>query len=176
MGYPSAIGVLWRVADRVAVRPEFTAARGSGESSSIDSIADTPTSSDNWQIGTGLSALFYLSRDAGFRTYLAPRMAYSKMNASGAAPGSILSTTSDGWAYATSGSFGAQYAFHRHFGVFGEVGVSYTSSRTQTSTVQSTGVVGVGGVVTSVNSVTFRSEIHSRSLGTRSGAGVIVYF
>ena len=161
------------------MRPEFTAARGSGESSTADSIvgpAGTPTSSDNWQVGAGLSGLFYLNRDAGFRAYLAPRFAYSKMNASAGVASSVLSTTSDGWAYATSGAFGAQYAFARHFGVFGEVGVSYTSSTTRTSTVQSVTAVGAGGVVTSVSSVTFRAEVHSRSLGTRSGAGVIVYF
>ena len=182
MGYPSAIGVLWQLTDRVAIRPEVTATRGSSEGLSTDLIlgtAGTSTPSDNWQVGVGLSGLFYLTRDGGLRTYLTPRFAYSKTNVSNSVAGSVVSSSSDGWSYTTSGSFGAQYSFARHFGVFGEVGVTYTSATTRVSTVQSiTSVIGIGlgGVVTSVSSMTFRSEVHSHSIGTRSGAGVVFYF
>ena len=83
MGYPSAIGVLWRLADRVAIRPEVTATRGSSQGSSTDPIlgtAGTSTPSDNWQVGVGLSGLFYMTKDGGLRTYLTPLFAYSKTN------------------------------------------------------------------------------------------------
>jgi len=182
MGYPSAIGVSWQAAERVAFRPELTATRGSSEGSTTDPIigaTGTSTPSDNWQVGVGLSALFYLTHDGGFRTYVTPRFAYSKTNASNAVAGSVVSSTSDGWTYTTSGSFGAQYSFARHFGVFGEVGAAYTSSTNRVSTVESfTTVVGVspGGVITRLTSSTFRSDVHSHSIGTRSGVGVIFYF
>src|SRR5689334_16051836 len=68
MGYPSAIGVLWQAAERVALRPEFTATRGSSEGLTTDPIvgtSGTSTPSDNWQVGVGLSALFYLTHDGG---------------------------------------------------------------------------------------------------------------
>jgi hypothetical protein len=182
MGYPSAIGVLWQPTDRVAIRPEITATRGSSQGLSTDPIlgtAGTSTPTDNWQVGVGLSGLFYLTKDRGLRTYLTPRFAYSKTSVSNSVAGSVVSSSSDGWSYTTSGSFGAQYSFARHFGVFGEVGVTYTSATTRVSTVESiTSVVGIGlgGVVTSVSSMTFRSEVHAHSISTRSGAGVIFYF
>lgn len=181
MGYPSAIGVLWRVADRIAIRPEVTATRGSAESSSSDPIIGGPgvsTPSDNWQVGVGLSGLFYLTHEGGFRSYVTPRFVYSRTNASNAVAGSVVSSSSEGWTYTTSGSFGAQYSLARHVGVFGEVGMAYTSTTNRVSTVESiTSVIGVGlGAVTSVSSMIFRSEVHSHSIGTRSGAGVIFYF
>lgn len=182
MGYPSAIGVLWHATERLAIRPEVTATRGSSESSSSDPIigaAGVSTPSDNWQVGVGLSGVFYLTRDGGLRTYLTPRFAHSRTSASNAVAGSVVSSTSEGWIYTTSGAFGAQYSFARHFGVFGEVGAAYTSSTSRVSTVESiTTVVGVGpgGVVTRATSTTFRSDVHSHSIATRSGAGVIFYF
>jgi hypothetical protein len=182
MGYPSAIGILWQTTERVALRPELTATRGSSEGLTTDPIvgtSGTSTPSDNWQVGVGLSALFYLTHDGGFRTYVTPRFAYSKTNASNAVSGSVVSSTSDGWTYTTSGSFGAQYSFAKHFGVFGEVGAAYTSSTNRVSTLESiTTVIGIspGGPVTRVTSSTFRSDLHSHTIGTRSGAGVIFYF
>lgn len=182
MGYPSAVGVLWHVWDRVALRPEATAAKGSSESSSSDSIVGTPgnsTPADNWQVGVGISALFYLTRADSFRTYVTPRFAYSTTSSSTNVGGSPVASTSDGWTYTTSGSFGAQYSVGRHFGIFGEIGGSYGSSTVRTSTVETitTGIgVGVGGIVTRTTGITLRSDTHSHSLSTRSGVGVIVYF
>ena len=60
MGYPSAVGILWRAGERIALRPEFTWAMASTESSSTDPIVGsslTSTPSTNWQTGVGLSAL-----------------------------------------------------------------------------------------------------------------------
>lgn len=182
MGYPSAIGVLWHIADRIAIRPETTFSSGSSDSSSSNPIVGTDTSSspsDNWMVGVGVSALFYVTRADALRTYVTPRFAYSKTNTSTSTAGSSVSSTSDGWAYTTSGSFGAQYSLGRHFGVFGELGVSYIASTTRTSIVETiTTVVGVGsgGPVTRTSSQTVRTELHVHSVSSRSGAGVIFYF
>ena len=175
MGYPSAVGVLWQVADRLALRPEATLAKGSSESLSTNPIvgaAATSAPSDNWQLGVGLSALFYVSRTDGLRTYITPRFAYSKTSGSANLAGSPVSSTSDSRAYTTSGSFGAQYALGRHFGVFGEVGVSYTTATSETSTVET--ITTSIGIIPNV--FTVRSENHTHTVGTRSGAGVIFFF
>ena len=175
MGYPSAVGLLWQVADRIALRPEATLAKGSSESLSSNPIvgaAGSSAPSDNWQLGIGLSALFYVSRTDGLRTYVTPRFAYSKTSGSANLAGSPVSSTSDGRAYTTSGSFGAQYALGRHFGVFGEVGISYTTATTETSTVET--ITTAIGIVPTV--FTIRSENHTHTVGTRSGAGVIFFF
>src|SRR5215470_3059105 len=61
MGYPTAVGVLWRVADRVSLRPDFTWTSTSNDSPSItDPVLGTivnPTTFDTWQTSVGLSAL-----------------------------------------------------------------------------------------------------------------------
>jgi hypothetical protein len=174
MGYPSAIGVLWQVADRVALRPELTATKSSSESASADSIVgssgSTPT--NNWQLGVGVSALFYVSRSDALRTYVTPRFAYAKTSTSTNLASTSTSSALDGRSYTTAGSFGGQYALGRHFGVFGELGVSYTSATTETSTIQT--ITTAPGIVPPV--LTVRTENHTHTFGTRSGVGVILFF
>ncbi len=185
MGYPSAVGVIWQAADRVALRGEFAWTVGSSESSSSDPILGAPTAAspaDSSSVGAGVSALFYLSRHDALRTYVAPRFAYSRNSATATVAGGPVSSSSDGWLYSTSGSFGAQYTMARHFGVFGEIGLNYNSSTTRTSTVETiTTGIGIssgiaGSVVTRTTSFTIRGDGHSRSFGTRGGVGVIFYF
>jgi hypothetical protein len=72
-----------------------------------------------------------------------------------------LSTTTTLTTHTATGAFGAPYTPHRHFGVFGEVGVGYSSVKSSTSPV-------LAGI--SVPSST------SRTWRTRTGAGVIFYF
>ena len=186
MGYPSALGVLWRATDKIALRPEFTWAISSVDSSSSDSIAgSSPTSapSTNWQAGAALGALFYLSRVNGFGAYLTPRLAYSRTSTTTSVLGSAATTSSDGWAWTTSGAFGADYKLARHFGLFGEIGLSYSASTFTSSTVETIATgsfVSVSGGTSAVNLVTrtinLRSDSHTHSFGTRSGVGVIFFF
>ena len=180
MGYPSAVGILWRAGERIALRPEFTWAMASTESSSTDPIVGsslTSTPSTNWQTGVGLSALFYVSRVNGFGAYLTPRLAYSRSSTTTNISGTPVASSSVGWAWTTSGAFGADYRLGHHFGLFGEIGVSYSTSTFTSSTVETitSGVfIGPGGLVT--RSITLRSDSHTHSFGTRSGAGVIFFF
>ncbi|HET9832346.1 MAG TPA: outer membrane beta-barrel protein [Vicinamibacterales bacterium] len=183
MGYPTAVGVLWRVADRVSLRPDFTWTSTSNESPSInDPILGTivnPTTFDTWQTSVGLSALLYLNRFERLRMYASPRFAYSRTSNSSAVSNSALSTNGRGWTYATSGSFGAEYGLARHFGVFGEIGVTYSTTTSVSTSVETrTNVItiGPGGIVTNTSTFTVRSESHSHSTGMRSGVGVIFYF
>ncbi len=178
MGYPAAVGVLWNATSRMALRPEATWSKGSGDSSSSTPFGqrDNGVPSDNWQAGVGVSALFYLSSHDGLRTYVSPRFAYLQSSTSAALTGTATSTTSDVWSYTTSGSFGAQYSFGRHFGIFGELGVSYTATTSRQLTVETITVVPLAAAASVPSSFTVRSDAHLHTLGTRSGAGVIFFF
>jgi hypothetical protein len=174
MGYPAAIGVLWQVAERVAVRPEVTAAKSSSETLSGSIGATTPRASpsNNWQIGAGVSALFYVSRADALRMYVAPRFAYLKTSTStDLASASVLSAF-DSAAYTTGGSFGGQYALGRRFALFGEVGVRYTSTTSKATTSESVTIAFDAGP----SVFTAGSETHTHVFGTFSGAGVILFF
>ena len=166
MGYPAAIGIVWQVTDDIALRPEVTLTRSSGESLltsvSVSNGTTTTTSSlitsDNWQAGFGLSALFYTSKHDALRTYVSPRWAYARLGGS-SNTGTTVDTT--GNSQFVSGSFGAQYAVGPRFSVFGEVGLAYSRP--------------VSTPVVSPANTPLQNTI-SRTFGARSGAGVVLYF
>jgi hypothetical protein len=186
MGYPTAVGVIWNVADRVALRPEMTIGGGSASSTGTSSspIVSSPTaaSSDNFSIGAGLSALFYVKRWDALRAYVSPRFAYTHARSSTGSPSSVIASSSEGTSrlYTTTGSFGAEYSIGRRFGVFGEVGFGYSSLTASTTTTVVTtftsgGIFGVPAATTTSIS-TARTEGDSKNWGLRSAVGVIFYF
>src|SRR3954453_14114212 len=85
MGYPAQAGVLWRVVDRVAIRPEGNWTRSTVESTATSAIfhgtrgtqRGVTTTSDSNAIGTGVTSLIYVSKRDALRTYVAPRVTYS---------------------------------------------------------------------------------------------------
>jgi hypothetical protein len=176
MGYPASFGVIWHVTNRIALRPEITASRASGESTSTSSIVafgvsvvpqttiTTVSANDSWLVSTGLSALLYLSKHDALRTYVSPRWAYSRVSSnttSGIAEFGSFSST--GSSHTVAGSFGAQYALGRRFNVFGEVGLSFSRSTTSPRDLAGQSLVTSSGAV-------------SRTFGARSGVGVVLYF
>ena len=163
MGFPAAVGVLWHLNEKVALRPELTFG-GSSSETSITTTTTTPISinSDNWSVGTGVSALFYLKTEDKLRTYVSPRFIYSHTSSSSdtsgltTVPGQTsvdLSQSGDAWG--GIGSFGAQYAVGDRFTVFGEFGFGFTHSSTSRS---ATGASGSGN-----------------AWGTRGGVGIVYY-
>jgi hypothetical protein len=185
MGYPTAVGVMWNIADRFAVRPEVTIAGTTADSSGSQMSGVAPTATnDSFSIGAGLSALFYLTRWDALRTYVSPRFVYSHSSQTASSGSSTvsISTSSEGStrSYTSSGSFGAEYAFGRRFGAFGELGLSYASTTASTtstlvSTITTGGIFGIP-VTTTTTTSTARSDSHSKAWGVRSAVGVIFYF
>jgi hypothetical protein len=180
MGYPASIGILWQATERVALRPEITLSRTSAESTATSSltvftpdgrlITSTTTSrltNDLWQVSAGLSALFYLTKHDALRTYLSPRWAYTRSSNSSTSDRTAIVTSGDSTGQFVGGSVGAQYALGRRFSVFGEIGLGF--SRTRIAPTVITTVVPVDGPINVGGSVT-------RTLATRSGAGVVLYF
>ncbi len=159
---PASVGVNWRVAEHLALRPDITFAESSGETTTTvnfppASLATSRTSDDTSSVTLGMSALLYVRRWDALRVYLVPRVAYTRstihsLSAVGASANTNNTTVT---AYGVSGSFGGQYAFSRRFGVFGEVGVAYSDTTAKTN-------------------VSFSSS--TRSIGSRSGVGVLFFF
>jgi opacity protein-like surface antigen len=176
MGYPASIGIVWQVSERVAVRPEISLTRVSGENTTTSlipvisvggglnsSTTTTVTSNETWQVGAGLSGLFYVSRHEHLRTYVSPRWAYTRASTSTSSTGlpSGLNTGAISTGHLVSGSLGAQYSLASRFSVYGEVGIAFSRSVTEPN--QSIASFSIG-------------ESVSRTIGTRSGAGVVLYF
>jgi hypothetical protein len=153
-GYPGAVGIVWHVTDRVAVRPEFTFSRGWSDRE--DSVFDSDRSS--WGLGAGISALFYISKSDNLRTFISPGYSYSRGESTSSSTG-LLPVVSEFTSSSSSfgGSFGAEYVFSRRFSAFGEVGVAYTH-------------------VSSGSSPGFPLRFSSHGFGTRTGAGFVLYF
>ena len=152
MGYPSSVGVVWHVSDKLAVRPELSFAQSSSEVT-VSGLPSGTANTDGWNFGTGVSGLFYVRTQDQLHLYVSPRWTYSRVTSNSVA--SDITATS--WSIA--GSFGAQYALSRHFAAFGELGLAYTHAR-----------------ATSTPVLPISSEAVGHTTGTRTGVGVIVYF
>src|SRR5262249_41623582 len=130
-GTPSGLGLIYHMNDQFAIRPELSFA-----STSSDTVDLT-----TWT--AGVSGIFYTGRWDALRTYLSPRLAYGHTSPFTSA--TISSGTSN---YQIAGAFGAQYALHRRFGVYGEVGLTFTHTTTSTTTLGVTVDSGSNGVST----------------------------
>jgi hypothetical protein len=149
MGYPASVAILWHATDRVALRPELTFAKGSTDD---ESSFGPVTTTDTQTIGLAVSALWYVTTTDNLRTYFSPRVNYSRTTTENQSVNGELTATTIG----VAGSFGAQYALSPRFGVFGEVGLSYTDGHLEVNTSS--------------------RESDSWGVNTRSAVGVIVYF
>jgi hypothetical protein len=138
MGFPTSVGVLWPLGAHFAIRPELSLSQATDSSTLAVSIGGPSfmesTSSDVTHLAVGVSALVYVRRWDALRAYISPRFAYSRTtsNDNSTPPLGLAALTMH--EYSVAGSFGAQYSPVRHFGIFGEIGLQYSSSRT-TSTV-----------------------------------------
>jgi hypothetical protein len=155
-GYPS-IGLTWHATKRVAVRPEFSFSLGSSSATSGSGVEGSEA--DNWGVGIGVSALFYVADWDGVRAYVAPRLSFntSKTSSVTSISSSKAENTSDGWDLGAL--FGVQYSFTRRLAAFGEVGFSYADRHSEYS--------GLSSLV---------SKTDSWGFGPRTAIGMIFYF
>ena len=157
MGYPTNIGFVYHVTDRLAIRPEISLAVSSGTSASTVSVIEGDTVS----LGVGVSAIFYLKQYDKLRTYLSPRYTYGHGESTTTSTfdppfGDDGENTQTSHSHGFMGTFGAQYAVGERFSIFGEVGASFSRSRSRTN---------LSGLRSTSNQFT-----------TRTAAGVILYF
>ena len=124
MAFPTSIGAIFHATDKVAIRPEFTFTQSSTDSS--------PVEATTWSVGTGVSALFYLSSRDRVQTYVAPRFSYAHADTS-IAGGIVSDNTSDSTGF--SGSFGAEYSPSARFSVYGEAGIALHAADVEVASV-----------------------------------------
>ena len=156
LAYPASVGLIWHATDAIAIRPDFSFSHTHNEGGT------NVATSNSWGFGVGVSALFYTGavRD-NVRTYLVPRFAYTRTNTDSEFEGVPLNTDHHVNSYQYSGSFGVQYTPMRRFGLYGEVGLQYSTSESIFTTVAA-GIPAAG-------------KSTSSQFGTRAGVGVIVY-
>lgn len=107
LGYPPALAVLWRVSERVALRPELGFSySGGGQSATI------------WSLAPGASALVSVRPSGALTPYVGARLAGFWIKAG---------TGPEEWLAAAL--IGARYAVDRRFGISAETGVAYTRFR-----------------------------------------------
>ena len=153
-GYPAAVGLVWHVSDRLALRPEVSIARTT--TNTIISAYDGGESTLNsWSVGVSLSGLIYLASWGDLRTYLSPRFAYTWNRATSKSEGwNPGGSTTKSPSYALSGSVGAEYALARRLSVYFEAGLGYSDQHQNSSFI----------------------ETSTRSWSTRTGVGAVFYF
>lgn len=155
IAYPAAVGILWHASDTVAIRPDVSFSGSSSDAT----IGTTSFSSSAWNVGVGVSALFYLRKYDHLRTYFSPRYTYSRTSSTSTpanpTQGTLPDTTQTSTANGFAGSFGAQYGLSDRFSLFGELGFGFAHSTAKSDT----GTQGSGN-----------------AWGLRSGVGVVLYF
>ena len=146
---PSAIGVIWHVTPRLAIRPDlaFSFSESDGDGSSPDLSSHT--------VSLGGSVLFYTGRWDNFQTYVTPRLSYSWSSSSTDGSGDF-DVVQNAWGL--SGAFGGQYTLGTRFAVFAEAGLAFSSQTAETSS-------SFGG-----------NDRTSWTFGTRTAVGATLYF
>ena len=119
IAYPTSVGFIWNVSDRIAIRPDVTFTRNTSEQGIP--VPSTPAV-NSYSIETGFSALFYVKKWQDVSAYVAPRFSYSRSKTTNS---SLLGGSTVNWSYPASASFGVQYTVNERFGVFGEAGLEY---------------------------------------------------
>ena len=146
----STVGVIWQVSKSIAVQPEIGFSTSSSESER--------STSDGSGLTTGVSARLYMHTWDNLRAYVSPKYSYGRSTQRGGS--SSLTIENKNVTNSFTGSFGAQYAFHKKFAAYGETGVVY--SRLTFTSSDNLGLLG--------------SESKSNEWHSRSAVGVIFYF
>jgi hypothetical protein len=161
MGVPTAISLIWRVNDRIALRPEFGFSANSTTTTTTTTIPgiSAPTSTatiSGWTLAPAISALIGIAKWDAVRAYVTPRFVYSRVSLSSQGTTALPATSS---AFGVAGAIGAEYTLHRRFGVYGEAGLAFSR---QTSKMT------IAGLST--------GQSRSHDFGIRSAVGAILYF
>src|SRR5687768_2673105 len=154
-GFPASVGIIWHATDKLAIRPEFGFSWNSTEAGTFES--------DSTVLTMGVSALVYIAKWDDLSAYVSPRYTYNRLSSESSTSAPVVffdeSERVQG-THAFSGSFGTQYSFGRRYGAFGEFGLAYGWSKNEIDSP----LTGPG------------NELKSKSLSTRTVAGLVFYF
>ena len=121
---PGNLAVIWNYSELLAIRPSL----GFAHTSTSTDPPGAESSSTTWS--PGVSILFYTRKWDAVRAYLTPGYQYSHQGNTVTTGGGVTTESATN-SNQFSGSIGAQYDPHRHFGAFGELGLAYTHSSAQ---------------------------------------------
>jgi hypothetical protein len=113
--YPAAVGLIFRVSEGLALRPDFSFSTSASDYSNPGTT--TLSKVDTYTLG--ISALVYVQSWQTVRVYVVPRFGYARTT-NGRPAIYYVGTT-----YSGSGSLGVQYVFDRRLGIFAEGGINY---------------------------------------------------
>jgi opacity protein-like surface antigen len=169
MGYPGSIGVLWHATPRVAVRPALAFSHSGSDDTSFNAL-------DGSVLTASISGIIYLQPAGPFRMYMSPRYTYGRFRTSTSTSIDVptlsptlglttetitISSKSKRHEHGGAGLVGAEYRPGDRFAVFGEAGLQYSRSSSDTTT----GTLPIG------------TDLPTRwMVGTTGGVGVTVYF
>jgi hypothetical protein len=202
MGYPTSVGVLWHVSDRVAIRPAISFSHGWSETTiesgdilrtvpspsfpgfvDVTPITRSTASSSTWTTGVDVSVLLYLGKWDNVRAYLAPGYGYRRSSSTSETSVEILTPLPPGLPPDFFGprDFTSRSKSDSHAGS-AAFGVQYTPHR-RFSVFGELGVrYSESGVPVSIITSTLLGPSDdvrrgkSRSVGTATAVGVIFYF
>lgn len=106
IAYPSSVGAVFEMSPHIAIRPDLLV--------SGSSLTEAGQTVSTRSIAVGLDLLIFLRRYDRVRTYVAPRVSYTR------------NTDTESFAHdvlGVAGSYGVEYAPTAHVSVFGEVGL-----------------------------------------------------
>lgn len=167
MAYPGAVGVIWHISERIAIRPDVSIIRNVVESETTTNLGFAGLGSlssssrvEGWGNSIGLSALLTVRSIDQLRVYVTPRLAYTRTTAesSGNTGTTLGGFTQDASGFTASGAFGAQLGLHDRLALFGEIGVQHVVTKSTADLSNS------------------RSTSDSTTTGLRSAVGLTFYF
>ena len=203
MGFPTNVGVLWQVTDRVAIRPAFSFSHNWSESTTesgtqptipipsppgfvtFDPATRTTSSSNIWTTGVDLSVLLYLGKWDNVRTYVAPAYGYRRSSVTSESSSEILAPLPPGFPpdLLAPRSFNSKSESDSHVGA-ATLGVQFTPHR-RFSVFGELGVRYSQSGEPSVSSVVIVPGIvipndnvrrsKSQSVGTSTAVGIVLY-
>lgn len=106
IAYPSSMGAVFEVSPHIAIRPDLFV--------SGSSLTEAGQTVSTRSIAVGLDLLIFLRRYDRVRTYVAPRVSYTRNTDTESLAHDVLGL---------AGSYGVEYAPTSHVSVFGEVGL-----------------------------------------------------
>jgi len=181
MGYPGVVGLLWHPTTRVALEPEIAFSRNRTTSTfesivifstGLTTTTTSESTSEGWTVSPGINVRFYVGKWDNVSTYVASGYSYHRTSSTststvptGLGGSQTQSRESVSGAHDVRGMFGVQYAPHRKFSVFGEVGLRYLTADLPRVTSTSTGGLGSAS-----------STGTTRSFGNASAVGIAFYF
>jgi opacity protein-like surface antigen len=133
VGWGGSLGVIYHPSAHIAIHPDVSFRRNTGESEYVGEGPQWKNSSESWSISGGLTVQYRLGTIDNLSSYVGLGGGYGVGKSSGTSSSSgswsgtdtTMTQTSTSKSYGARALFGLQYAFNKRFNVYGELGAWY---------------------------------------------------